>query len=295
MSDSFNITLPRIFSSTQILKRLKRSPLEILHRVEEGKIFKLIPYENQNLLCEIAFQNNECIDVRLLNEKLTQEKKTILKRYIIGWFDLDRDLQPFYEVARSDNLLSLVLDNCRGLRIIAVEDLFEALSWAILGQQINLSFAYTLKKRLIENFGQQFIYNGIPFWRFPAPEAIVRANPQQLLDLSISIRKTEYLQEVSRQITEGKLSKELLSQLNSIHQIEKALTGIRGIGAWTANYVLLRCLRHPQAFPVGDAGLQNAVKKLLNMDRKPTETELRELAIPWKGWEAYATFYLWNG
>ncbi|MNE90575.1 DNA-3-methyladenine glycosylase [compost metagenome] len=56
----------------------------------------------------------------------------------------------------------------------------------------------------------------------------------------------------------------------------------------------MRCLRDTTAYPTGDVGLQNAVKFLTGMDRKPTPAELLELAVPWKGWEAYATFYLWR-
>ena len=92
---------------------------------------------------------------------------------------------------------------------------------------------------------------------------------------------------------EGKLSKAKLLAERSAKAAEKTLVAQRGIGPWSANYVMMRCLRYPEAYPVGDAGLQNAVKRLLMMDRKPTEAELYELAKPWAGWEAYATFYLW--
>ncbi len=77
-------------------------------------------------------------------------------------------------------------------------------------------------------------------------------------------------------------------------EAEKLLVGSRGIGPWTANYVLLRCLRFPTALPIEDVGLHNAIKLLLGMDRKPTVEEIREPAKPWAGWESYATFYLWR-
>jgi DNA-3-methyladenine glycosylase II len=77
-------------------------------------------------------------------------------------------------------------------------------------------------------------------------------------------------------------------------EVEKSLIKIRGIGPWTANYVLMRCLRFPTAFPIDDVGLINAIKTLLNMDRKPTKDEILALSIPWANWESYATFYLWR-
>ena len=76
--------------------------------------------------------------------------------------------------------------------------------------------------------------------------------------------------------------------------MEQALIRIRGIGPWTANYVLMRCLQMPMAFPIADVGLHLALKQALGWDRKPTIPEIRELAAGWSGWEAYATFYLWR-
>jgi DNA-3-methyladenine glycosylase II len=63
---------------------------------------------------------------------------------------------------------------------------------------------------------------------------------------------------------------------------------------WTAHYVMMRCLRMPEALPAADVGLLNAIKAAGGLDRRPTAEEARELAKPWAGWEAYATFYLWR-
>ena len=80
----------------------------------------------------------------------------------------------------------------------------------------------------------------------------------------------------------------------SLKGAEKRLTAMRGIGPWTANYAIMRCLRLPDAFPIDDVGLHNAIKLQLGMERKPTKAELLELSRGWSGWEAYATFYLWK-
>lgn len=67
-----------------------------------------------------------------------------------------------------------------------------------------------------------------------------------------------------------------------------------GFGPWTANYVMMRCLRDPSAFPIEDVGLHNALKQQLKLSEKPGLAEIRQLAAAWQGWEAYATFYLWR-
>ena len=69
---------------------------------------------------------------------------------------------------------------------------------------------------------------------------------------------------------------------------------LHGVGKWTAEYVCLRCLKDPAAFPVDDVGLQNAIKRQLRLTAKPTVDEIYKFSRSWKNWEAYATFYLWN-
>jgi DNA-3-methyladenine glycosylase II len=95
-------------------------------------------------------------------------------------------------------------------------------------------------------------------------------------------------------MVEEKLTKEKLLNLSNHKDAEKMLVKIRGIGPWTANYVLMRCLRYPSAFPIDDVGLHNAIKHRLGKELKPTKEEIIKLAVNWTNWESYATFYLWR-
>ena len=92
---------------------------------------------------------------------------------------------------------------------------------------------------------------------------------------------------------EGKLDKSQLAQQES-EEIIAELLKIRGVGNWTAQYVLMKCFQRTEAFPLQDAGLHNAIKRLQGLDKKPSLDEITELAKPWSGWEGYATFYLWQ-
>jgi len=77
-------------------------------------------------------------------------------------------------------------------------------------------------------------------------------------------------------------------------EAKEKLMKIKGIGNWTANYALMKTFRFPDAFPLEDAGLGNALRSLLHLHGKPTLDEVREVFRPYKGWEAYATLYLWR-
>ncbi|WJH35671.1 DNA-3-methyladenine glycosylase [Paenibacillus sp. CC-CFT747] len=213
--------------------------------------------------------------------------------YIREWLDGDTDLRPFYRMAENDGLLGPLTRRYRGLRIIGAPDLFEALCWAVTGQQINLPFAYTLKRRLVESFGRSLEAGGWRHWLFPQPEELADVPAEALKALQFTGRKAEYLLEIARLMADGELSKEGLLALG-FTEAERRLLAIRGIGAWTAHYAMMRCLRHPAAFPIGDAGLHNALKQQLGLNRKPPEEEIRRIFSPWSGWEAYAVFYLWR-
>ncbi|WP_306009470.1 hypothetical protein [Bacillus sp. MMSF_3328] len=69
---------------------------------------------------------------------------------------------------------------------------------------------------------------------------------------------------------------------------------LKGVGAWTADYVRMKCLLDPAAFPIGDAGFQNALKLQMGLDRKPSIEEVEKAASRWAGWQAYAVFYFWR-
>jgi DNA-3-methyladenine glycosylase II len=196
-------------------------------------------------------------------------------------------------MAQSDPWLKNPVERFFGLRVIGIPDLFEALCWGVLGQQINLAFAYSLKKQFVEGFGDSIEWNGKKYWIFPSCERIAQLTPSDLADIKMTVKKSEYIIGIARLMASGEVSKEKLMEMNFI-DAEKNLIKIRGIGPWTANYVLMRCLRFGSAFPIDDVGLLNSIKIVCNMDRKPTKEEILKLSIPWKNWESYATFYLWR-
>jgi DNA-3-methyladenine glycosylase II len=163
----------------------------------------------------------------------------------------------------------------------------------VLGQQINLQFAYTLKQKFVEQFGETVELNGDVFYLFPTPDTVSKLTPQQLLPLQFSKQKAAYTLNIANAFFEGVISKEKLRDLPLAEAKEK-LMAIKGIGNWTANYALMKTFRHTDAFPLEDAGIHNAIKNLKKLKRKPTLEEVKKLFKKYKGWEAYATLYLWK-
>jgi DNA-3-methyladenine glycosylase II len=295
VNDVIVIKLPEDFDLNANLGYLTREKNECMYEIENDRITKVIAIGEIRSLVQISVINNKQMVVQFLNDSRPIEKwkQEDIVNYIHEWFDLDNDLTPFYEMAKADSLLKMPAQKFYGLRVIGIPDLFEALCWGVLGQQINLAFAYSLKKQFVERFGDSIEWNGKKYWMFPHYEQIAQLTPTDLADIKMTVKKSEYIIGIAKLMASGELSREKLMKMN-FKDAEKNLIKIRGIGPWTANYVLMRCLRFQTAFPIDDVGLINSIKILRNMNRKPTKDEIIEISLPWKNWESYATFYLWR-
>ncbi|GGE61452.1 DNA glycosylase [Priestia taiwanensis] len=295
VNDVIVITLPEGFDMNANLGYLSREKNECMYEIESDIITKVITLGGIRSLVQISVISNKQMVVQFLNNSRPIEKwqREEIVTYIHEWFDLDNDLTPFYEMAKADSLLKMPAKKFYGLRVIGIPDLFEALCWGVLGQQINLAFAYSLKRQFVERFGDFIEWNGKKYWVFPSYERIAELTPADLADIKMTVKKSEYIIGIAKLMARGELSRGRLMKM-SFKDAEKSLIKIRGIGPWTANYVLMRCLRFQTAFPIDDVGLINSIKIVHNMNRKPTKDEILELSIPWKNWESYATFYLWR-
>jgi DNA-3-methyladenine glycosylase II len=271
---------------------LERSPKELLHRLENGAVVKLLSIKDEKVLFQVKPGDQKLI-VEFLNGEPTAQAKDFVKNFIVEWFDLETDLKPFYEMASADKLLKNLIQKYYGYRIIGQPDLFESIVWAVLGQQINLQFAYLLKQRFVEQFGERLFWKEQSYFLFPQPELVAQLKDEVLLPLQFSRQKSKYTITIGQAFADGTISKEKLKGL-PLAEAKEQLIKIKGIGNWTANYALMKTFRYPDAFPLEDAGVHNAIKNLKKMDRKPTLDEVRKIFKKYKGWEAYATLYLWK-
>ena len=287
------INVPDEFNFDRCLEFLDRNPTECLHYIEGNSLYKSLKIKNKLLLISIR-----CRGKRLKVEVLKGAPDAVLKKEIVGfvrqWFDLDSDLKPFYSHARKDKMLGPLIEKYHGLRVICFPDLFEALIWSVIAQQINLGFAYKVKKRFVEAYGESIRYKGKKYYVFPEPKTISDLSVDELHAMQFSKRKAEYTIGIAKLMANGSLSKESLLKEASHSAIEEKLLAIRGIGKWTTQCVLMKCFAVPSALPIGDAGLNNAIKIQMNLKTSPTEKEIMRIAKKWNGHNSYSVFYLWR-
>lgn len=285
------ISTPKEFSFEQILRFLSRNEKECLHTIRNKEIFKVISFENSLVLFSISYDS--CLQISIHSENSSLKIDNLVKNYVNDWFDLETNLDLFYKTIQNDEVLANLCNKFYGLRMIGMPDIFESLVWSIIGQQINLNFAYSLKEKLVQNFGQKLLYNNEAFYALPTPERLASLSIEDFQPLQFSKSKAQYILNVSREFAEGNLSQETLRKL-SFEEVKEKLVKIKGVGNWTANYSMMKSLKNYDAFPVEDVGLHNAVKTQYGLTAKPTINDLNQMAEKWKGWRGYATFYFWH-
>jgi DNA-3-methyladenine glycosylase II len=233
-----SLPVPREFSYEMNLQFLLRSPRELLHRVEGNAVFKLIKTGDEKILFKVT-EGKEKLNVEFLNGTPSSSGKNFVRQYITEWFDLENDLKPFYKMAKEDKWMKELTKKYYGYRIIGQPDLFESLVWAVLGQQINLQFAYTMKGRFVEQFGERLVWKDQSYFLFPESQLVAGLSHDVLLPLQFSRQKSLYSVTIAQAFASGEVSKASLTGL-PLQEAKEKLMKIKGVGNWTANYALMK-------------------------------------------------------
>ncbi|MEO0535524.1 MAG: DNA-3-methyladenine glycosylase 2 [Cyanobacteria bacterium P01_A01_bin.123] len=172
-----------------------------------------------------------------------------------------------------------------GLRVPGAFNGFEVAVRAILGQQVSVKAASTLMTRLVKQFGTplQTPIAGLTHLT-PTPAQLAPLAPQGLAELGILPKRAASILAIAQAITHGDL------QLNTYSDIETTIAHLKtfpGIGDWTAQYIAMRVLAYPDAFPHSDLWLRRALAV-----EKPTQ--VLRIAEAWRPWRAYAAMHLWK-
>lgn len=203
---------------------------------------------------------------------------------------LGRHPEAFEARAAADAGLGPWVARQRGLRISHTPDPFDGLLWVILGQQITLAFAFTLRRRLIERAGAP-LPGGLA--APPTPEAVANLDIDTLAGEQFSRRKAEYLIGTSRLIAGGELAIER-PEWTPATRIERELLAVRGLGPWSVQYLLMRAYGFEDCVPVGDAGLTRALQNVYRLPARPGPAETLALMAPFAPYRSWATFHLWE-
>ncbi len=205
-----------------------------------------------------------------------------------AWLDLDADPLAIDAVMGAD------FAGRSGLRVPGGLDGFALAVRAILGQQVTVAAGRTFTQRVVSRFGRAV---ETPFAElnrvFPTAAELARVPPESFGELGIVKQRQAALIGLARAVESGELVLKPSSPPQATMQI---LTGIAGIGEWTANYIAMRALRWPDAWPAGDVALQRALGMSDDARAKPmaAKAECERLSTKWRPWRAYAVVRAWD-
>jgi AraC family transcriptional regulator of adaptative response / DNA-3-methyladenine glycosylase II len=201
-------------------------------------------------------------------------------------FDLDANPISIDDFLRPQRELRGLLRRTAGLRVPGAINGFELALRAVLGQQVSVKAATTVFGRFVETFGGE-LASPHPRLNRLAPDAadVANASLQQLIDRGLNRRRAESIQALARSVADGVVR---LDPPVDVAAMRRALQELPGIGPWTAEYVAMRALGDPDAFPHSDLGLLRAAGI-------ETPKALLARAEAWRPWRAYAALHLWHG
>jgi DNA-3-methyladenine glycosylase II len=204
---------------------------------------------------------------------------------------LHTDLAGFYHFAARQPRLGPVARRFRGMKPPRFPTVFEALVNAIACQQVTLTLGIRLLNRLAVRYGAALPGGEQAAHAFPRPEDLARLRPQELRQLGLSRQKGLALIELARSITEGRFDPDALAELPDDEAIAR-LRALRGVGRWTAEYVLLRGLGRAHVFPGDDSGARNNLRRWLHLEEPLDYEGTRRILARWQRFGGLVYFHL---
>jgi AraC family transcriptional regulator of adaptative response / DNA-3-methyladenine glycosylase II len=202
-------------------------------------------------------------------------------------FDLDADPQSIGAVLQTTPHVRPLLRKRPGLRLPGSWDGFEVAVRAILGQQVSVAAARTLATRIVHRYGEALPMPVAPGLErlFPNPEVLAEAD---LRALGVTGARAESIRGVARAVLDGRVD---FRVEQSLDEFVERWVALPGIGEWTAHYMAMRALSHPDAFPAADLILRRAAS---DSENTISTKALINLAEAWRPWRAYAVMHLWR-
>lgn len=256
------LDLPRDFRADLILRYLGRDSDSLCERVDGPRI------------------ETASVTITLAKRRADVEGDVEIARRLLG---LHHDTTSF-ERAHPD-----LVRGHEGARLPQTATVWESLMWAIVGQQVNLAFAYRLRRVLVELCGRK-ARNGLR--AHPTPQKVAELDYADLTSRQFSRSKAQYVIDTARLIASGALPLENFPARGP-EEVESALTAVRGIGTWTANYVMMRGCAFPDCVPAGDSALSASLRTYFSLDQKVDAQRTRDLMERFAPWRSLATYHFW--
>ena len=274
----WTLPLPAGYRRDDVIAFHSRDGEAVAEQVTPTGLRKGILLRGSAVVLDVAFTDDAAVCRAEIDGSANGDLQTPLHGALLNILGLRIDPKPFAQLAAGDPLLAPLIRLNPGLRIVQSASPFEALTWAIIGQQINLSFAISLRRTFILQAGRR---HGSGLWCYPEARDVARLSVEDLTSRKFSRAKADTVLRLASLVDAGALSLELPPS-GDVAAISQALLAVKGIGPWTVNYALLRGYGYADCSLHGDVAIRAALQKLLGEESKPdmarTEQWLRQYA-----------------
>ena len=281
------VALPAGYRKADVLAFHSRDAEGVAEQVTPGRIRKGVLLDGVPVLLDVQFDGDAAACRIEADAALSEHGKALVQDALLNILGLRIDPAPFLKAAKKDPLLGALARKTPGLRIVQSATIFEALTWAIIGQQINLPFAIALRRTFILQAGRQHS-SGI--WCYPEAADVARLAVEDLTSRKFSRSKAETLLRLAGLVDSGALS---LARGDDVATASAALLAVKGIGPWTVNYALLRGYGYADCTLHGDVAIRAALQRLLGEDEKPDMARTEALLARYAPHRTMAAAHLW--
>ena len=202
---------------------------------------------------------------------------------------LDDDLGDFYGFAQNDPCFAHVVQELHGYHQVKFGSPFEAAAWAIVSQRNRLSTARNLYQSLLQNLGHRISLEGRDYWAFPDPQEVAPLGEADLPFALYGLRRGEYILDAARAF--ASVTPDFL-RCTPDAELEEWLRGIRGIGPWSACFIMLRALGRYQGLPENERGLTRAASLVYGAGATLTPQDVERISLEYGQWRGYWAHYL---
>lgn len=287
----FDLPLPQGYRLHDVLAFHRRDAESVAEQVSAERLRKGMLLDGVPLVLDIDWSSNpRSASVTIeADGALTQAAHAQAREAALSVLGLRLDPEPFTAFVQKDRLFGSLVRRQPGLRVVQSATVFEALTWAVMGQQINLTFAISLRRSFIQQAGRQ---HSSGLWCYPGAADAARLDIEQLLSRKFSRAKAETLLRLAQAVASGALPLEITPD-NSIEQISAALLAVKGIGPWTVNYGLLRGYGYADCSLHGDVAVRSAVQQLRGDDERPDIAQTEAFLKQYRPHRTMAAAHLW--
>lgn len=288
MTTTCTIALPPGFRPEDILAFHRRDVQTVSERVDGDEIVKGLIWNGRPACLRIAFAPGRAVASLAVDGAAADA--AALERVARRMLGLTQDIEAFERAFAGHPLLGAVIGRRIGLRVPVTATPFEAITWAITGQQISVGAAVSIRRKLIQ--AADVRHSG-GLWCYPDAQVIARIAEDALRTLGFSTTKARTLKALSKSVASGELPLDSWIESPDADEIRTRLGEIRGIGPWTINYALLRGYGWLDGSLHGDVAVRRNLQLLLGREEKLTEAEAEAWLAPFTPWRALIAAHLW--